>query len=1466
MDSQYTREATRLPRNPAPTEIDTLIEIGAIGDDEDDGAIADDEDEDALCNEMEARNNTLSVFGRPGEGDTRLLHDNDAQPEAPQTPKVSPHADWIGLGVGAGIVTFLLTLLYFQKQSSETTAISTQPGEDTNRDSFLHGPIASTTAPILSFISYFFILTFLRNRSGPYWFTGRPPYELDEDHTEDTEDTEDDQSEPQVTQFKAGVKTTLLSILQLGAQTHNTTVMPARFQETPRPYLPPTSQAISTSIPMTSMQPYTWLPGSANSTAARSIDNQMPPDNDISDDDLAEALEIIASIEIPDVRVYFAASDRTNHDAREKRQTAGAKLDNAGLIAAIKSVMLNNPAFPARMHQEMETLFNKTEKEVNRRTPKSQKGMILLITTIYTMTNMLDIYVSRKHSFKGSYHYLMLAIQQLWRLGVQVENTSDIKKFDHFKNAHKKILTLDHIGFTLESGKKIQDAHPISDYLQNRFAARFPLEMHSNYRIAFHSLTGAKSATFFSIKEMLENANAGCTFMEKAASEVFYHFEFDNSGIPDEELQDFIDAIPYQDFREFKTAYVKEQAAALLENEFKAIETTPLYFNKAAKIEELITSLALDTDNHLVDSELLISMIDLVTAEPHDDDPLVRLSLDSADVILGDIDPRYWGKINSEQVKLDDFIYAYTDNNGQRRYDTASLVEIMNSRSATISLAIAQRKNVEVLWPKEFSEELRAKLEEKIALMKKISEKFAIEITIQENRRQFAQHMPSFDAMLEDIHSTICTETAIHGYQLSDTIEFSYYYEDIPVGPIVSLPAKKMVFTAREILAGAQRAWRSNNYLRINEEITAFNGKPPTKAIANYVSLLQKADTQGHMKSVLEALKKDQSLHALYYAYIQALQKQVVGPVQWRYEFEGSPLIAVYFSKNPGLSRIIKKPGISRAPVSPFKHISRHTSLVVQSLISGKIHAFDSYPDMVKQIKNDPILRAHFAAHFDVDNDGLEELTLSMQSDIGACFNSVIDQQIRNVDKQVRSHTEAKIHTAAQIVFDFSFVVTLPTIGISFPGALIVGIISSAGPKIIQAAIADTSQERNIHVNDALYTALAEVCGAFIMHGLGTGLSRLIRKKAQHISVQQDLLDWPSLRLKKENASFSFSCPVRVKRTIGQRLCIFSFRKNKILPASAPVTADIFRNLVSKHNAQLVIKFNQIDDLLNPASKVPELARLNNLDEGMCLSLSLTMGNQILHGDVSGTKFLMAMKNIAQNSAPDIAPNLLKSKQISLINYLDKLHTHQPADFNQIKIRKLQEQLSAYDQKLALMEKSLLANPNSISSADVIPIMNEMNVLQKNIRLLQQNGSTDAWHEFERSIHQWASKNSLTSTYHDYALAGKTPGNNQLIGTFMKELKGVEDKAILITTNDHAMLLFHNNGRYGFFEPNFGVVEFDSMMNLRTFLTDLSFHPEYQFLPKATILAHTNPNGRTQAASMKKMPETEVQKILAQIS
>jgi hypothetical protein len=775
--------------------------------------------------------------------------------------------------------------------------------------------------------------------------------------------------------------------------------------------------------------------------------------------------------------------------------------------------MLQDKKYSTRFQHRLDDLFRTAEisAEVKAAATAEQRNILLLIRCIELSITAVGAH-AKTMGFDSDYHFFHIALKDFWNIAQRLSDSPSKSMIDHYQKRLQREKWQAH---TTVIGRvenpEDSTANIVTDYINFDYVEWSRHGISHDTEIMLHL---PHTARRFSLEQILHKEHL--PFI--AEHTMFCHFQFDNSGLPDDDLVDFMRIADTEQFEIFKRAspaflpdgYYQIDATRLLQAHLQQIPHTPLRFQKLEKIQEIIDINAIPLSSrpsrHRDKRELNIALTNLALEQGRYD-LLGYSAIVYANSLLSGPGSRTFKELKDEDIVYADYIYSYEDDDGRTRYDTTTLAEFLSQGVGSVFIDISLRKNVQILWPEEFDQRLISYLLKSIEMVNNFSRNLLIARDIADIRNDLKMEMPAFSIRLQRKFSEICLQADLHDASMTDLFTFTYqahtYNPEMQAALQYRYPPRKMQFSAGQILLGAQRKWRSRNHNYNTEILTHSPPHLPAGKISAYVKALQDFPTQATLTQGLEQLKQHPFLKDHYQKYISLLNSRAQKKNTWRYEFSETPLMAIYLHAPPDPKTNATSSARHPLPRQLHFSLSLATPMTVLSIPSGTLHRFKSLNDMQQQLRENPTLWQHFRNHFPVDYGGdMDSLILIRRPPDGTLYERLIDWEIDNIDKIIESHTEASAFEILERLSDVSFILALPAMALGPASAILVDTLLSIGPKMIQAASCDTRQEQNQLIKDIITELSVSVFSGIASEMLGRGLAVSLRKLLKHPSIK----------------------------------------------------------------------------------------------------------------------------------------------------------------------------------------------------------------------------------------------------------------------------------------------------------------------------------------------------------------------------
>ena len=808
------------------------------------------------------------------------------------------------------------------------------------------------------------------------------------------------------------------------------------------------------------------------------------------------------------------------------------------------------PAFWGELHALY--IEAKNAPEISDRNDPDNKNVRLLLKCMTSTIAVLNEQAARD-DLSQSYHLFSSVLHDLWSMAKRINAPRSQALISSYRDDLRR-----------KKWQRIKDEQHIDEdaaeqtlinrYLQSAHPLWHARGIKSSQRIVIHARQEAHS---FSLADLLHGRHLALA----ADPQLPPHFQSDNSGIAETELRHLMSASSRQQFRRFKEApenlppgHYAAKAMNLLEQYLKNQPYTPLYFQRQQAIQEIIDNhaAALSTEQSGSDAqqETILALGALALQTPVRD-MLEEVALAYAEVLLARLAYRH-------PLLGMDFIYHYTDEQKLRRYDTATLTEILNKDTGAAHIAVAQRADVTLHWPREFDDALLCDLTRCMQSANQFSDKLRRTRLLAEIQNALSEGMPDFSSRLENSLTELCQLAGVHDCSLSDQFVFTYQVRAVNMnhqgaGQILH-PMQIKSFTASDILLGKQRQWRAHHHVYNQELIVSGPSHLAMRKLSTYVIALQNFKTQAVFTLMLDKLKHNDHLKALHEAYVNLLVAPVSAAATPAFRFRETPLLLVYPRRKPNA---IDRAWAARQANADYLemdgwHIRRLPDFAlikicaiginVVSLLSGKIYTFASLRHMTQQLAMDAALAQEFKAHFPVDyGDDFSALAMTDIVIDAHLYEQIIDWHIENIDKMVRSHAETAVLTLSRLISDCAFIFTLPSMLLSPAAGFALAALLSVGPKLMQAAASDTRQEQEALLVDAVLALTLEIGAGLtqklILKTVKSGVRKIFSKPEQSIRLPQQSVALKTNGFRTLGKNIDIFCPGRGKRAPERGMC-----------------------------------------------------------------------------------------------------------------------------------------------------------------------------------------------------------------------------------------------------------------------------------------------------------------------------------------
>lgn len=815
--------------------------------------------------------------------------------------------------------------------------------------------------------------------------------------------------------------------------------------------------------------------------------------------------------------------------------------------------------YPDDFSKHIDKLYSEAEasSEVKNAIPPDLKNTKLLLKCIDLIISSLNSYAS-KDRLDDTYNYSQLVLRDFWDIAYRLSRTDSVDAVDNYRKHLQQGRWAQKENKSVDTDFDINNKL-IGDYLFLNYPELKIRGISGKENVAIVTQDEAK---LFSLGQILDKAHVD--FIDDKS--ISCRFQFDLTGLADGDLTEFVLSVTEnENFKKFKedALFLKIRnerqinASSMLQEHLKKWhEATPLYFQKNKAIEEMIHESFDDFSSKPeknINIKNIVSLINLAISPPTHS-ILEQAKLIYAHSLLEKYCPLHFNEFDCKKIISSDYIYNYHDNSGKYNYATATLPEFLSNKIQFSKNSINLKENVIMLWPREFSQRQIDFLETKVRTVDYFSRKIQLAQQIAQLREDLSMAMPSFFERLESILFTLCKKSEINNFKLNDNFIFRYsaqsFNMEFQTGLNLVYPPQKKSFTAVEILIGRQREWESKNYNYNTKTVSDGPNGMSQKEIDEIALKINNFPTYETLKNLLEKQKNDIVLKKHYDKYVDLMLSHVNWHSTSTNQLSQTPLILIHSdnsfsqqSENMEFHR--DSEFIPRFKSRSSASINLSEPILAMSLVDGKIHRFNSLSDMKLQLEENAVLKKYFRNHLPVDfGDNFNELNVIKRDFRGDPFKQVIDWQIENYDKLIKSQEETKIFEILERLSSASLIFSLPTMALDPLAAFGLNSLLSSGPKLLQAAISDTQQERNSLLQDAIVQlaveAVSEVTSQAISQAIASSVKAIVKQPKINLKKMQ-ILDEHNPVFEEINHDIKMSCPPS-KRGIWDTFCSFSLR------------------------------------------------------------------------------------------------------------------------------------------------------------------------------------------------------------------------------------------------------------------------------------------------------------------------------------
>lgn len=920
--------------------------------------------------------------------------------------------------------------------------------------------------------------------------------------------------------------------------------------------------------------------------------------------------------------------------ARNRRAILTATIEDDYIPNQIQNLLYDHKKYSPQVINQLDNIFRSAENspEVKNANSKKSKNIKMLFKCIELNIELLNNYGTNADS-GDTYRFLQFSLHNLWAIANALSNPQSKNEVNHYKA---------HLQHNKWNEKKIK---PIKNYInknkkiiENYIKIEYPEWIKNNITAEEKIIIiNPDEAKIFSIENILNKKHL--EFIKDKS--ISCRFQFDTSGLSDNEVTEFVlSAAETEDFIKFKDKILifqnkidnQNNASRLFQIHLKKLSKTPLYFQKYELIQSIINEqikvLTPIPESNREKKKLIVALINLAIKPP------IHFAIEQATLIyayhlLAKFSFEHFSDFDINKIFHADYIYHYQDQNGQDEFATTTLAEYLCISTKFQNIAISQQKTINMLWPQEFSHDQIAFLEKKSKMVYVFSQKLRLSHQLAQLKQDLSIAMPSFFTRLENVLLDLCKKNAINDCLLSDNFIFSYAAEtpnmEIQAALKFSYPIQKKQFTIAEILIGRQRDWEAKNYNYNKKIVTDGPNTIPRKKINAFANSLHDFATQDIFLNSLQEQKKDILLKKHYNQYINLLLVHANWVSHRIHQLSQSPLILIYTS-NPPPSSLHQfkneKNNHQRRFIFRLDYLTPTINLSqpiqTMSLVSGKIHRFDSFVDMWRQLEENEVLGQHFKTHLPVDfGDDFSVLKVIPRPLGDNSFERLVEWQIKNIDKIIKSQAETWSFEMLERLAGVSFVFSLPAMALAPFEEFAFDALLLAGPKLLQAAISDTQQEQEELLKQAVVQLAIEATTQIAAQGISQFITNSIKTIAKNpkvrLEINTNILNTDDRVFSDMHPDIHMHCSKRKKRGIWDAFCSFK-RKTRAPQESTSVQLEPIRFqeplriLGEQSSAELPA---DIQNLVSEMRREPRFAEIIKHPNEQCINMVSLIENFI---------------------------------------------------------------------------------------------------------------------------------------------------------------------------------------------------------------------------------------------------------------
>lgn len=579
-------------------------------------------------------------------------------------------------------------------------------------------------------------------------------------------------------------------------------------------------------------------------------------------------------------------------------------------------------------------------------------------------------------------------------------------------------------------------------------------------------------------KSPLSQEWSGLKAVSKETGDVMRRSEFIANKMTCSVTNSIINAVKKASDFELNTASLS--VSALVNVHLGQNKPTPLYFRKE-KVYETIINLKIDqfiTSNGKKETQTLLeineaknnlAILNVENENKLNNNPYILAYAWEVFNNIANTDPHLFDGIDFNKLFFSDLIYSYRDRYGRAKEDAISIVDYLCSKAT--NHPITARQNVSLSWPKEIAPQKTYSLtsflqEEAENLLVHLDQALLLK-NIEQKKDIVSQAIEKPSNYFQTILNKLLSKYPNHPkVTLADTVQYNNRVSMINMNyqgaANYATPSVSLTFSVADILAGRVREWEST-HISYNSPDFSRLGKISTELLND----LQNENIQPQYVSLLRALRANTEVKKDFYSYLSSILQFHGVNQTGSYTIEQAPLLLVY--PNPG-------GGPSLSAPSSLDLNQEHDPIQVVSLQTNDAITFPSSNDFRQQIRQDEELRKWVALHFPADfSADYGDLKIGgYKTDYSGLFERMINQYADDMDVWVRSASEAGALKAFAIIEMLSPVFILPSFVMTPVVGFIYGAAVAATPHLGRAAVSDTDEERDGHLESAAIAVALE--------------------------------------------------------------------------------------------------------------------------------------------------------------------------------------------------------------------------------------------------------------------------------------------------------------------------------------------------------------------------------------------------------